>query len=406
MGDALAVRPGRCRRARRRVAGPSPRRVRGSPAHSGVGRGDRRGRDGAGAVEGSGLVEGAAGLRPHHEEAGRRVPGARSPTPPTTMRGWRRCSTRRTRQIEQAAYGAAWTCADRAADLGADERRGASPARRGARGARARYRGADRVLAGAVARSRRSGDAARGRRLLHQRQGRARPRCAAARARARASGAAGGRIARRRRNAPLAADLAVLEAQALERSRAQRRGARARRRRRCGSRRAAAMRCTRRGVALFDLSRFVDAKTVLQQGADDPARRRVHPPDARADARAARRDARPRMRELRRRVQLAPGELSPPVLISVAEFQKEIDAVVATLPPERRTHVQAIKVEIADLPDPDGPQGGHSRRSRRRSSACIAGRSVAPPVPPGRRVAFDRAVSQEPRSRGEDAAPS
>jgi predicted Zn-dependent protease with MMP-like domain len=40
------------------------------------------------------------------------------------------------------------------------------------------------------------------------------------------------------------------------------------------------------------------------------------------------------------------------VLIPVAEFQKEIDAVIASLPPERRAHVRSIKVEIADLPDP------------------------------------------------------
>jgi predicted Zn-dependent protease with MMP-like domain len=56
--------------------------------------------------------------------------------------------------------------------------------------------------------------------------------------------------------------------------------------------------------------------------------------------------------ELAKAVQLAPGELSSPVLISVPDFQKEIDAVIATLPAERKAHVQAIKVEIADLPDP------------------------------------------------------
>jgi len=56
--------------------------------------------------------------------------------------------------------------------------------------------------------------------------------------------------------------------------------------------------------------------------------------------------------ELARAFELAPNELSRPVLISTAEFQKEIDAVIATLVAERKARVKAIKVEIADLPDP------------------------------------------------------
>jgi predicted Zn-dependent protease with MMP-like domain len=39
-------------------------------------------------------------------------------------------------------------------------------------------------------------------------------------------------------------------------------------------------------------------------------------------------------------------------VIPPAEFQKEVDAVVATLPPERKARVRSIKIEIADLPDP------------------------------------------------------
>jgi predicted Zn-dependent protease with MMP-like domain len=56
--------------------------------------------------------------------------------------------------------------------------------------------------------------------------------------------------------------------------------------------------------------------------------------------------------ELARALQLAPTELSAPVLITKAEFQKEVDAVVAQLPAERRNRVLAIKIEVADLPDP------------------------------------------------------
>ncbi|TMQ23003.1 MAG: metallopeptidase family protein [Deltaproteobacteria bacterium] len=49
---------------------------------------------------------------------------------------------------------------------------------------------------------------------------------------------------------------------------------------------------------------------------------------------------------------MAPNELSRPVVIPVAEFRKEVDAVVAGLPPARRARVREIKIEIADLPDP------------------------------------------------------
>lgn len=39
-------------------------------------------------------------------------------------------------------------------------------------------------------------------------------------------------------------------------------------------------------------------------------------------------------------------------MIPVAEFQKEVEAVVANLPAGRKARVRAIKIEIADLPDP------------------------------------------------------
>src|SRR6202000_171665 len=68
--------------------------------------------------------------------------------------------------------------------------------------------------------------------------------------------------------------------------------------------------------------------------------------------------------ELARALQLAPTELSPPVLISNADFQKEVDAVLATLSPERRARVAKIKLEIAALPEQADLQ------------------AVAPPFPP------------------------
>jgi predicted Zn-dependent protease with MMP-like domain len=56
--------------------------------------------------------------------------------------------------------------------------------------------------------------------------------------------------------------------------------------------------------------------------------------------------------ELAKAIELAPHELTAPVLIPVDEFQKEVDDVIAKLPTERRAHVKSIKVEIVDLPDP------------------------------------------------------
>ena len=86
-------------------------------------------------------------------------------------------------------------------------------------------------------------------------------------------------------------------------------------------------------------------------------------------------------------------------MISVAEFQKEIDAVVATLPAERKARVRAIKIEIADLPDPADlaavtppfpptilglyrgpvgtPRSAARRATSRRRSCCIARTSRA-----------------------------
>ena len=103
--------------------------------------------------------------------------------------------------------------------------------------------------------------------------------------------------------------------------------------------------------ALFDLSRFTDAKAAFTRALV------IQPDDAYThqmlgltleqlgETKAA--DA-----ELARALALAPTELTAPILISVAEFQTEIDAVVASLPAERKAKVKAIKIEIAELPDP------------------------------------------------------
>lgn len=253
------------------------------------------------------------------------------------------------KQIEHAQYGAAWTCADRAGDLSptsveAQHLRGAALAALGRdQEAQTAYALAlaldpdDPETLRAVADFYINGKGERGRDAL--RLGLELAQRGSRRAEA-----------RRRRNPPLVADLAVLEGQALnDLGRSDE----------ALTRVAAALRIApgrgdalhEKGVALFDLSRFADAKAALQKALA------IQPDDAYThqmlgltleqlgDARAA--DA-----ELARAFELAPSELTRPVVIPVDEFQKEVDAVVATLPEARRARVRAVKIEIADLPDP------------------------------------------------------
>lgn len=153
--------------------------------------------------------------------------------------------------------------------------------------------------------------------------------------------------ARRRRNAPLAADLAILEAQALnDLGRSDEALERVETALRIAPNRGDGLH--EKGVALFDLSRFVEAKAILKKAlAVQPEDAFTHQMlgltleqlgDPGADA------------ELARAVELAPSELTSPVLISELEFQREVDAVIASLPPARRDQVRKIRVEIEDLP--------------------------------------------------------
>ena len=217
------------------------------------------------------------------------MPGARSPTAPTTTRASARCSTRRTSRSSSGSYGAAWTCADRAADLAptsveAHHLRGAALAALG-RDAEAQtaYSLAlaldpdDPETLRAVADFYINGKGERGRDAL--RLGLELAQRGSRRA-----------LARRRRNAPLAADLAVLEAQALNDLG---RSDEALERDRCRAAdraRAAATRCTRRASRCSTCRGSPTPRPRSQKALDDPARRRVHAPDARAHARAARRD--------------------------------------------------------------------------------------------------------------------
>jgi Flp pilus assembly protein TadD/predicted Zn-dependent protease with MMP-like domain len=287
-------------------------------------------------------------MRPHHEQA---VVECAVTIPDSTDDDTRveMLLDQANKEIERGQYASAWTCADRAADImptsvEAQHLRGASLAAQG--------RDAEAQMAYSIAlaldpddpetlravadfyingKGERSRDALRLGLELAQRGSRR-------------------SLARRRRNAPLAADLAVLEAQALnDLGRSDEALERIDTALRISAGRGDALH--ERGVALFDLSRFADAKVAFEKAlATQPQDAYTHQmlgltleqlgETATAD------------RELARAVELAPGELSPPVLIPVPEFQKEIDAVIASLPEARKAHVKSVKVEIADLPDP------------------------------------------------------
>jgi Flp pilus assembly protein TadD/predicted Zn-dependent protease with MMP-like domain len=156
--------------------------------------------------------------------------------------------------------------------------------------------------------------------------------------------------ARRRRNPPLAADLALLEGQALnDLGRSDEALGRIDVALRIAPGRGDAMH--ERGVALFDLSRFAEAKLAFSRALQ------VQPDDAYSHQMLGLTleqlgDPAGAAAELSRALELAPNELSAPVMITVDEFQHEVDAIIASLPVERRTHVKSIRIEITDLPDP------------------------------------------------------
>jgi Flp pilus assembly protein TadD/predicted Zn-dependent protease with MMP-like domain len=296
----------------------------------------------------AGLVEGATPVRPHREESVVECPAV-TPDNADDEARLQALLDEANRQIERAQYAAAWTCADRAGDLAstsveAQHLRGAALAALGRdQEAQVAYSLAlaldpdDPETLRAVADFYINGKGERGRDAL--RLGLELAQRGSRRAEA-----------RRRRNPPLVADLAVLEAQALnDLGRSDEALVRVGAALRIASGRGDALH--EKGVALFDLSRFTEAKAVLQKALG------IQPDDAYTHQMLGLTleqlgDHKTAESELGRALALAPSELTRPVVISVADFQKEVDAVVATLPVERRARVRAIKIEIADLPDP------------------------------------------------------
>jgi Flp pilus assembly protein TadD/predicted Zn-dependent protease with MMP-like domain len=288
-----------------------------------------------------------AAVRPHHEEPVTECPAnlpddADDDTKVSTL------LEAANKQIVQAAFAAAWTCADRAADVmptsvEAHHLRGAALAGLGRDGeAQLAYGLAlaldpdDPETLRAVADFYINGKGERGRdglRLGLELAQRGSRRV----------------LARRRKNPPLAADLAILEGQALnDLGRSDEALGRIDVALRLSPGRGDALH--ERGVALFDLSRFGEARGSFAKALA------IQPDDAYTHQMMGLTleqlgDLPGAEKSLSRALELAPHELSPPVLISVPEFQKEIEAVIASLPVDRRTRVRQTKLEIVDLPD-------------------------------------------------------
>ena len=156
--------------------------------------------------------------------------------------------------------------------------------------------------------------------------------------------------ARRRRNPPLAADLALLEGQALnDLGRSDEALGRIDVALRIAPGRGDALH--EKGVALFDLSRFAEAKAAFMRALA------IQPDDAYSHQMLGLTleqlgDVPGADRALAKALELAPADLSAPVIISTEDFQREVQTIIDSLPADRRAHVKAIRIEVVDFPDP------------------------------------------------------
>lgn len=118
-----------------------------------------------------------------------------------------------------------------------------------------------------------------------------------------------------------------------------------------------------KGVALFNLGRFADARAQFEQVLT------ALPDDAYAHHLLGLTleqlgERQPADDHFARARALAPDEFLPPVEISEAEMRAEVDRVLAALAPDRAARVRTVPIIIADLPDPTDL------------------RAVSPPFPP------------------------
>jgi tetratricopeptide (TPR) repeat protein len=104
-----------------------------------------------------------------------------------------------------------------------------------------------------------------------------------------------------------------------------------------------------RAAALFDLHRFGEAKTALQQllvrRPDDAAGH-----DLLGQTLEWLGDAAEANNHFAQARKIAPDEYFVPQLISEADFRAEIDTVVKTLPIEKQQQLKTVRFEISDLP--------------------------------------------------------
>lgn len=168
-------------------------------------------------------------------------------------------------------------------------------------------------------------------------------------------------IARRRRNPELIADLALLEAQALsDLGHADEALPRLEVALKQSPARADALH--ERGVARFNLGQFADARedfaAVLAQRPDDAFAHHMLglTLDWLGEPSAA--------QHLARAIELAPDEFAPEVPLTGDDLRQEVEQVLASLPPDKLAQARTARFEVADLPSPDDL------------------RSVTPPFPP------------------------
>ncbi len=107
-----------------------------------------------------------------------------------------------------------------------------------------------------------------------------------------------------------------------------------------------------RGVALYNLGRFGDAATafteVLGQLPDDAYAHHFLGLTLEQSGQAA--DAQAHFDRARA---LAPDDFPPPVLIPQAEFQAEVDAIVAELPASTKLKLADVPIQVVDVPSRD-----------------------------------------------------
>jgi len=106
-----------------------------------------------------------------------------------------------------------------------------------------------------------------------------------------------------------------------------------------------------RGVALFNLGRFADARTqferVLTASPDDAYAHHLLGLTLEQTGAAEAAEA-----HFARARTLAPDEFPAPVVVTPAEMEAEIAAILARLPADRAARLRSVPIQVVDFPDP------------------------------------------------------